>query len=213
MSGQARGFALLEAMLAGVILTITLGVLALTASRDWSRSQDGDVLARLENAVAADLGWLKTYARYWRMSSGPYNLTCTQAGFGASCSSADFTFSTTTILYDPVASRCATATGLAQDFINTAASVRLTLSPPGPYTIPTVPTDGTSGSGTPNPKTDLAVTGLPSGSALYRTLRIGTSSSDKHLIYLSYSYEGTGASSYSFLREVALRPEASGWCP
>lgn len=188
---QIHGFSILEALIGVVILTASIGTLALATARQWTRSSDVDVLDRVENAVATDLGWLKTYAKYWRMSSGPYNLTCTQAGFGAGCT--PFLVSSVSTEYDPDSSLCATATGLADAFVTAAASV--TLTPARPYTV-------ASGN------TTLSVSGLPSGMTLTRSLTTG-----KSLVFLSYSLSGANAANYRFRREVALRPEASAWCP
>lgn len=188
---SSGGFTILEVLIGVVILTASIGALAVVTARQWSRSADVDVLARVENAVASDLGWLKTYAKYWRMTSGPYNLTCTQAGFGNSCTA--FVPSTFGLDYEPDAARCATATGLADDFVTAAASV--TLNPARPFTV-------ASGA------TTLNVAGLPTGMSLTRTITTG-----KNLVLLSYSLTGANAASYSFRREAALRPEASAWCP
>lgn len=189
--GSVSGFTILEALIGVVILTASIGALAVLTSRQMTTSTDVDVLDRVENAVARDLGWLKTYAKYWRMSSGPYNLTCTQAGFGANCSA--FVTSSVSTEYSPDEARCATATGLADDFITDAGSV--TITPARPFAL-------ASGSIT------LNVAGLPSGASLTRTITTG-----KNLVFLSYSFSGGSASNYKFRREVAVLPEASAWCP
>ncbi len=191
-SGQAAGFTILEALIGVVILTASIGALAALSARQWSRSVDVDVLDRVENAVAADLGWLKSYAQFWRMTSGPYNLTCTQAGFGSGCTA--FITSNVTTAYAPDPSLCSTTTGLAAAFVTAAGTVTIT---------PARPFDVASGA------TTLAVTGgLPSGMSLTRTITTG-----KNLVFLTYSLSGANAADYSFRREVALRPEASAWCP
>ena len=190
-SAATAAFTILEALIGVVILTASIGALAVVTARQWSTSTDVDVLDRVESAVARDLGWLKTYARYWRMTSGPYNLTCTQAGFGNSCTA--FVLSQFSTTYEPDEALCATDTGLADDFVTAAASV--TLNPARPFTV-------ASGA------TTLNVTGLPSGLSLRRTLTTG-----KNLVFLSYSLIGTNAAGYGFVREVALQPEASASCP
>jgi hypothetical protein len=190
-AADAAGFTIVEALIGVVILTASIGVLAALTARQWSSSADVDVLDRVESAVARDLGWLKTYATYWRMTSGPYNITCTQAGFGNSCTA--FVSSRFGLEYAPDEARCATATGLADDFVTAAGSV--TLNPARPFTV-------ASGA------TTLGVSGLPSGMSLTRTITTGN-----NIVYLSYSLTGANAATYNFRREAALRPEASGWCP
>lgn len=186
-----EAFTILEALIGVVILTASIGALAVVTAQQWSRSTDVDVLDRVENAVARDLGWLKTYAKYWRMTTGPYNLTCTQAGFGNSCTA--FVPSSVVTEYAPDADLCATNTGLADAFVTAAGSV--TINPARPFAV----ASGTS---------TLAVAGLPAGMSLTRTLTTGT-----NLVFLSYGLSGANAAAYGFRREVALRPEASAWCP
>lgn len=208
----------MEALIGVLILTASIGTLALVTARQWSRSADVDVLDRVENAVASDLGWLKTYAKYWRLASGPYDLTCTQAGFASGCDVRVFSSSTTD--YQPDEARCGTATGLAQDFINAAAAARTTIAPNGPFAIPTFLTDGTTAQtikGVPpivnNEGLPLPVPNLPPGTSLFRTIRISATASEKNMIYLTYSFEGAAAAPYRFVREAAIQPEAAAWCP
>ena len=177
---------ILEAVIGAMILAITIGGLAILYTRQWALNADTDVLGRVENAVSQDLGWQKTYAKYWMMSSGPYNLTATQTGASA------YVVSTNTIEYEPDSTRCATATGLAGDFVTAASSVTITPARPFPIAVG---------------RTQLAVSGLPSTISLWRTISLG-----KNIVFVSYSLEGDGAASYRFQREVALRPEASAWC-
>jgi Tfp pilus assembly protein PilV len=187
---MVSGFTILETLIGVVILTVSIGALAAVTARQWSRSSEVDVLDRVENAVARDLGWLKSYAKYWRMSTGPYNLSAAQTCPGASC---EFVFSNTTTDYQPDGARCATATGLADDFVTAAGSV--TITPARPHSI-------AAGD------TTLNVAGLPNGTSLTRTITTG-----KNLVFLSYSFTGTNAAGYNFVREVALKPEAAAWCP
>jgi len=193
---DAAGFTIVEALIGVVILTASIGVLAALTARQWSSSADVDVLDRVERAVASDLGWLKTYATYWRMTSGPYSITCTQAGFGSGCTA--FVSSRFSLEYAPDEARCATATGLADDFLTAARSNdSATLTPARP-TFALFETGNRT----------FNLNNLPAGMSLTRTITTG-----KNLVFLSYSLTGANAASYNFRREAALRPEASGWCP
>lgn len=128
-AGEA--FTILEALIGVVILTASIGALAVVTAQQWGRSTDVDVLDRVENAVASDLGWLKTYAKYWRLASGPYDLSCVQAGFPAGCTVRNFSAGTTD--YQPDEALCATATGLADAFVTAAGSAdsgTITPAPP-----------------------------------------------------------------------------------
>ena len=193
-AADAAGFTIVEALIGVVILTASIGVLAALTARQWSSSADVDVLDRVESAVASDLGWLKTYATYWRMTSGPYSITCTQAGFGSGCTA--FVSSRFSLEYAPDEARC--ATGLAEDFLTAARSNdSATLTPARP-------TFALFETGTRT----FNLNNLPAGMSLTRTITTG-----KNLVFLSYSLTGANAASYNFRREAALRPEASGWCP
>lgn len=203
------GFTIVEALIGVLILTASIGGLAILTSRQMTKTSDTDVLDRVENEVARDLGWLKAYAKYWRMTSGPYNLTCSQVDLGSSCDA--FIVSTTSSEYDPDpnANTCPNPTGLpvvsntalANAFVSAAASV--TLNPARPFAIAvgdtTLVSGGNSDSGRPR---------LPSGTSLVRNISLGNK-----LIYVSYSLTGANAASYQFRREVALHPEAASWCP
>lgn len=195
-SGE-RGFTIVESLIAVVILTVSIGILALLFTRQWSSSRDLDVLQRLENAVATDVGWLKSYAKYWRMTRGPFNLTCSQAGFPVGCD--PFVISPTTTAYLPDEASCNSATGLAQDFVTAAAAV--TISPPRPFTVAVGDTTLL------NSASDTGRPLLPSGTTLVRSISLG-----KNLIYISYRFSGANADPYRFRRELALMPEAASWC-
>lgn len=54
-----EAFTVLEALIGVVILTASIGALAVVTAQQWSRSTDVDVLDRVENAVARDLGWVQ----------------------------------------------------------------------------------------------------------------------------------------------------------
>jgi hypothetical protein len=200
---EGEAFTILEALIGVVILTASIGALAVVTAQQFGRSSDVDVLDRVENAVARDLGWLKTYAKYWRLASGPYDLSCVPAGFPAGCTVRNFSSGTTD--YQPDEALCATATGLADAFVTAAGSANSeTIIPARPFS------PVTSGA------TALSVAGLPAGMTLQRTITTTRpqNTSPNNLVYVSYALLQNGQpSSYNFVREVALRPEAAAWCP
>ena len=205
------GFTILESMIGVLILTATIGGLAILATRQWSSSNDVDILERVEATVARDLGWLKTYAKYWRMTRGPYNLTCTQAGFSSGCNPFIVSAGTSEYNPDPSGNTCPNPTGtpvvadtaLASAFVQAAESARSTLTPAGPFPIAigntTLISGGSSDTGQPR---------LAAGTTLVRSISLG-----RTLITISYSFSGSDATPYGFRREVALYPEAAAWCP
>lgn len=219
----SKGFTILEALIAVVILTASISGLAILSARQSSSSTDVDVLDRVENAVATDLGWLKSYAKYWRMSSGPYDLC--PSGFsytdanGYTCSAptntprsgaSSFTRSTTSIEYepDPSGNTCPNPggttvvanTALASAFVSDAASSSLR-----PTDFAAVAVGDTT---LLNSATDTGRPRLPAGTTLLRTISLG-----RNLIFVSYSFNGDNAAPYRFRREAALHPEAAAWCP
>lgn len=229
---KAEGFSILETLIAVVILTTSIGGLAVLSARQWSRSTDIDVLDRVENAVAADLGWLKSYAKYWRMSSGPYDLcptgfnysannnTCSVPDTGANSTNSPrsgasvFTRTLTTVNYEPDRTdlneaRCSTTTGLAQAFLNDASAnaTQTLFTPNRPYALSTAA-----------PVTLLSNTQLPFNLSLRRTIAFtranGSVNNTLYITYLLDDGQGSPATSpYRFQREVALRPDAADWCP
>lgn len=200
-SGRDSGFSILEGLISALILAATVGSISLLATRLWTSSRTDNTSTLAENAVASDLGWLKSYAKVWKMDTGPYDLTTTQT------LTSSFTFSLNTLSYSPDKTLCATVSGLAAAFITDARSV--TFTPARPYTLATG-------------RTQLAVSGLASGLGLWRTLSTTrTGSTARNLVYLSYTLERNGSAgtagtidtTYGFQREVAVRIEAEAWCP
>lgn len=229
-AGSRRGgFTLVELLIAVVIITASIGALALLSARQWSSSKDLNVMDRLENTVALDLGWLKTFGRYWRMSVGPYNLcptgfnyatnanTCTSPNTPLS-GATSYTLSTTNIDYepDPNNNTCPNPTSspviaddvLARTFLAAARDSTITpiwqFPPIGSGTITassvtTVLINSASDTGRPQ---------LPSQTTLERTITFG-----KNLLYITYSFTGSNAAPYGFVRKVAVHPEAAAYCP
>lgn len=206
---RSGGFTILEALIGVVILTASIGALAVVTARQWSRSVDVNVLDRVENAVASDLGWLKTYAKYWRMTSGPYPLTCEQAGFASGCSvAAPFVTSKLATEYEPDPALCTETTGLAEGFVKAASTV--TLTPARPFSIDSENLTQILLTSDPNPDPGEGQydSSLPPGATLVRTITPGT-----NIVKITYSLTGGNAAAYGFLREAALQLEASAWCP
>jgi len=194
---QPQAFAIVEGLVAVIIIALSIAGLSFLVGRQAGSSSDAAVLARVENIVANDLAWLKSYGKYWRMKSGLYNITCTQAGFSAGCSGPELS---STISYDPDAGQCSSATLLAENFVSAAGSVAIT--PPRPYPI------SLGASTLLSSANDAGQPPLPAGTSVIRTITAG-----KNLIYVSYSFSGDNAAAFRFARQAAVRPEASAWCP
>jgi hypothetical protein len=224
---RPSGFSLIEVMIAVLIITASIGALAVLSARQWASTKDLNVLDRVENAVALDLGFIKSHAKYWMMSSGPYNLcpenfsytstnsfTCEATADTPLSGAKSFTKSSTTITYDPdpnentcpnpISSPVVADTTLATAFINHAKT----------STIKPIWSFPPTGSGPPwadtliDSATDTGRPSLPSGTKLERTISVG-----KNIVYVTYRFTGTNADPYGFVRKVAIHPEAAASCP
>lgn len=122
-----EGITILEVLVAVLIASSAVALLAPTLSRQLSASSDTGGLTAVESVVSRDLDWISDYARWWKLSRGPYNLTAAITTTG--------TFTPTPEAeYAPPADRCAAGT-LANAFLADLATV--TTSPARPYAIDT----------------------------------------------------------------------------
>ena len=85
----------------------------------------------IEAATSLDLSWIKRYAKFWKMKSGPYPLDNSHTKSIA-------TFQTSPVLEYECANGDLTTTDLSQQFINDAVSIANTVSdvvPKLPYSF------------------------------------------------------------------------------
>lgn len=201
--GQARqplgvgGFSMLELLLGTVIIGVVVGTISLLFNRQVSFNQRTAALDAIDAAVSRDLTWLKSYARFWEMKSGPYNLTATQTGASS--------FTTSSVLdYEPAVVDCESGT-LAQSFINKAASADVTpigTSPNQlvrPNAIPT--TSGTAQTIT-----------LPAVASAYTLTRRINYTGLTNRVQVVYSVTGADAAQLPYPREASLLLQAEAWC-
>jgi hypothetical protein len=147
-------------------------------------SAEADRLTKVEAVVSRDLDYISDYARYWKLSSGPYNLSNTITNTSTSYVMAP------QVEYAPPADRCANGT-LAAGFLDDLASV--TTTPARPYAIPVA-----GGAQSLPVDTDLEVS---------RTI-----SSQGSRIHVSYSLTGSKAEGLRFFRQASVLIEAAAWC-
>lgn len=181
-SGSA-GMTILEVLVAVLIASSAIALIVPTFIRQLGISSEASSLSSVESVVSRDLGWISDYARWWKLRSGPYNLSTAITRTSS--------WSTTPeAVYEPPADRCADGT-LASAFLDDLASV--TTNPPRPYPIPT----------SSAPTTLASLDGLE----IQRTITTHGST-----LQLVYSVSGSKAASLRFWRQASLLIEAAAWC-
>lgn len=190
-AAKHEAFSMAEVLIAVVIAGLALsGTIAIFNSQ-FGSSSDARTRNQLEAIIARDLNWIRTYAKIWRMASGPYNVSTTQTGSSA------FT-SAPLITYTPTSTDCA---DLASAFnTNAAGAAGTSLVPTKPYTIPT--TLGTS-------QTLATVSGV----SVARTINVSTGVTNNNTLAISYALSGGNAANLGLDRQTAVFLEASSWCP
>jgi type II secretory pathway pseudopilin PulG len=180
----SAGITMLEVLVAVVISSSAITFLVPALLRQVGVSAEADRLTKVEAVVSRDLDYISDYARYWKLSSGPYNLSNTITNTSTSYVMAP------QVEYAPPADRCANGT-LAAGFLDDLASV--TTTPARPYAIPVA-----GGAQSLPVDTDLEVS---------RTI-----SSQGSRIHVSYSLTGSKAEGLRFFRQASVLIEAAAWC-
>jgi type II secretory pathway pseudopilin PulG len=180
----SAGITMLEVLVAVVISSSAITFLVPALLRQVGVSAEADRLTKVEAVVSRDLDYITDYARYWKLSSGPYNLSNTITSTSTSYVMAP------QVEYAPPADRCANGT-LAAGFLDDLASV--TTTPARPYAIPVA-----GGAQSLPVDTDLEVS---------RTI-----SSQGSRIHVSYSLTGSKAEGLRFFRQASVLIEAAAWC-
>lgn len=180
----ATGFTILEALVAVLIASSAIALIVPTFLRQLGVSSEAGSLTTVESVVSRDLDWIGDYARFWRLRSGPYNLSTAITGTSS--------WSTTPeMIYEPPADRCVAGT-LANGFLNDLASV--TTTPARPY-----PIDASS--------TEAATLATIDGVDIRRAIQPSGST-----LQLRYVLAGEKAASLRFYRQASVLIEASAWC-
>jgi len=179
-----EGLTILEALVGVLIGGMALSILTPALTQQLKASNDDSLILAVDVVVSRDLAWISNYARWWKASSGPFNVT-TQSTLLSS-----FTFSSE-LAYIPPAAQCLAGT-LAAGFVSDAAT-NANITPASQYTIPA---DGST--------TSLATV---NGVTVQRAI-----STNGSTVNLTYTVTGGQASSLGFNRQVALLVDASAWC-
>jgi len=173
---------LLEVLVAVLIASSGIALLVPAFVRQLQVSSEPDRLTAVEAVVSRDLDWISDYARWWKMRSGPYNLSPSITTLSGWSTESEAT-------YEPPADHCEANT-LSSDFVDAMGSVPA--SAVRPYAI--------SGSGT----TDIASV---NGITVQRIISIAP-----NRLHVSYLLQGDPASSLRFNRQASVLIEAAAWC-
>jgi hypothetical protein len=188
---------MLEVLLGTVIIGLVLGATSSMFTRQSSFDRRTQALDAIDAEVSRDLSWLKSYARFWEMSSGPYNLTAAQTGAAS--------FTTSSFLnYEPTADDCAAGT-LAQSFINMAASDAVTPIGTSPNQL-VRPNPIPTSSGVAQ---SITLPAVASAYALTRTINF-TGLANR--IRVVYAISGSDAAQLPYPREASILVQAEAWC-
>jgi len=179
----SAGITMLEVLVAVVIASSAITFLIPALLRQVGVSAEADRLTKVEAVVSRDLDYITDYARYWKLLSGPYNLSTT-------ITKASNWIMTPQVEYAPPANSCANGT-LAAGFLADLASV--TTTPARPYAIPAA-----GGAQSLPVATDLELT---------RTI-----TSQGSRIHVSYGLTGSKADGLRFFRQASVLIEAAAWC-
>lgn len=191
---SARGFSILEILLSIVIASIAVGATINAFNSILRIGSKSATRNSIEEVIGSDLGWIRSYAKAWKLKSGPYNHT-------TAITKTDTYTNSPYLEYDPNAGVSSCSSGLAASFISDASSVNLTPSRPQP--IPEA--SGSSQS--------LALPSFlkQSGHSVSRTITFD-SAPNSTTIRITYSIAGPFANDLGISRQAEIYLEAASWC-
>ena len=216
-----RGFSILEVLLAALIVTSALGILASQLTSQVKTPRKAAAQAAIEAAAATDLSWIRRYAQIWLAESGPFNIpesSSTNAITGASSftqsSLLSYEADQPDKIKDPTGSLntiSCVSDSFTSAFLKAAESVRLStnLLPNNSNVI----ADSTLVSG----PTDAKQISLPSAagtSQLWRTIIFADQSDHITISYSLINPQQVIQDPYGlgFTRTTAVLIDAAAWC-
>ena len=172
------------------VFTACLALLASLLANQTSNPRKTATLDAIETTASADLAWLRNYANFYRLESGPFNTTSTITG-------ADSFTQSSYLSYQPDPDICASET-LPAAFVAAAQSVVIT-----PAKLADIPS--TSG-------TEQQIT-LPTSAGSTQLFRkISFPSGQVDHVTVSY-YLKNDSLNLGFQRNTAILIDAFAWCP
>jgi hypothetical protein len=185
-------FTILEVVLAAAIAIISASILFPLFNESLLVGRQSTDRNLIEAATSLDLSWIKRYAKFWKMKSGPYPLS-------SSHTKTTVTFQTSPVLDYECANSDLTTTNLSQQFISDAVSVASTADdvvPKLPYAF----------SSTAN--SQIPVTNISQGYTLSRSV----DTSNPNRVYIIYKVTSTNQKPINFVREASVVLESVAWC-
>ena len=190
-SGQAS-FTILEVLLAAVIAAVAATILFPLFNESVLIGRQSTDRNAIEAATSLDLSWIKRYAKFWKMKSGPYPLDSSHTKTTAA-------FQTSPVLDYECANSDLTTTNLSQQFINDAVSVASTAND----VIPKLPYAFNAAA-----NSQIPVNNISTGYTLSRS--VDTSNSNR--VYVIYKVTSTNNLPINFVREASVALESVAWC-
>lgn len=191
-SSSQDGFTILEVMLAAVIAIVSATILYPLFNESMMIGRQSADRNAIEAATSLDLSWIKRYAKFWKMKSGPYPLENSHTKTTA-------TFQTSPVLEYECANSDLTTTNLSQQFITDAVSVANTADD----VLPKLPYGFFATANSPIP-----VANISPGYTLSRTV----DTSNPNRVYVIYKVTSTNVSAINFVRESSILLESAAWC-
>lgn len=208
-----RGFSILEVLLAALIVTSALGILASQLTSQVKTPRKAAAQAAIAAAAATDLSWIHRYAQIWLAESGPFNIsessstnTITGASSFTQSSQLSYEADQPDKIKDPTGSLnliSCVSDSFTSAFLKAAESVRLS-----PSLLPN--NSNVIADSTPVSAAEKQIT-LPSDagtSTLWRKISF-TGLSDYITISYSLKVDPYGL---GFKRTAAVLLDAAAWC-
>ena len=186
------GFTILEVLIAASIAIVSATILYPLFNESLMIGRQSADRNAIEAATSLDLSWIKRYAKFWKMKSGPYPLESSHTKTTA-------TFQTSPVLEYECANSDLTTTNLSQQFITDAVSVANTAND----VVPKLPYGFVATADSPIP-----VANISSGYTLSRTV----DTSNPNRVYVIYKVTSTNAWPINFVRESSILLESAAWC-
>ena len=186
------GFTILEILMAAFIAIVSASILYPLFNESVSIGRQSADRNFIEAATSLDLSWIKRYAKFWKMKSGPYPLD-------SSHTKATATFQTSPVLEYECANSDLTTTNLSAQFIADAVSVANTANdvvPKLPYAF----------SATAN--STIPISNISSDYTLSRTI----DTSNPNRVYIIYKLSSTNQQPINYVREASVLLESVAWC-
>ena len=185
-------FTILEVLLAAAIAIVSASILFPLFNESLLVGRQSTDRNLIEAATSLDLSWIKRYAKFWKMKSGPYPLSGSHTKTTAA-------FQTSPVLDYECANSDLTTTNLSQQFISDAVSVASTADdvvPKLPYAF----------SSTAN--SQIPITNISPGYTLSRSV----DTSNQNRVYITYKVSSTNQKPINFVREASIVLESVAWC-